>query len=97
MIVGYELCRPLQGSMSYRLVRKKQHDRQVVNPGSCREEGGGQEEERIILFQLEIRKEGRLSCRGKLEQLQGTGERDRSKEIECVPPPPGGWLECAPS
>ena len=64
-------------------------------PGSCRvegggEEGSGEEEERAILFQLEIRKEGWLSCRGKkLEQLQDAGERvrrrDRGKETECAP------------
>lgn len=63
-----------------------QHDRQAVNPGSCREEGGGGEEERTILFQLEIRREGRLSCRRKLEQLHGAGEGERQRQRDRIRP-----------
>lgn len=45
--------------------------------------------ERTILFQLEIRKEGRLSCRRKLEQLQGAGEGERQRQRDKNMP--RGW------
>lgn len=52
-------------------------------------EVGRREEERAILFQLEIRKEGWLSCRGKKTGAAAGRRREGEKEKQNVPPQ--GW------